>query len=289
MKWVVGLAVVMLVGLSASAVARNNSPAVLLELGSDARALGMGGAFVSLAGEATTLLYNPAGLAYVNDQSVSGYVARPFGAFDHLAFGYAGPNLGASLLQMGVATVAQTNEFGNPTGQSLDYVSRAAVAGFGYEIFDGLAFGAQFKGYFEENGPVRGFGWALDPALLYTSGALKLGAVFKNAVSEAIVYDNGQQAPWFTQWVLGGSWSLQLPSEMALVLAVDVEGLGQDEVRPHLGGELWIDNLALRLGWDAGMLTAGASVLYGNLQVHWAYAFHDTLPETLRLSATVSY
>jgi len=276
-------------GLGASAAARNVGPAVLLELGTDARALGMGGAFVSLAGAAGTLAYNPAGLAYVSDQSISGYVTRPFGAFDHLAFGYARANLGASLLQMDVATAARTNEFGNPTGQMLHYVSRAAVAGFGYEVFDGLAFGAQLKGYFEENGPVRGFGWALDPALLYASGAFKVGAVLKNAISEAIVYDNGYRAPWVTHWVLGGSWSLQLPAQMALVLAADVENLAQHEVRPHLGGELWIGNVGLRVGWDAGTLTAGASVLYRNLQVHWAYAFHESLPETLRLSASLSY
>lgn len=288
MKWV-GLAVAIAMGWSTSGVANGQDPAVLLALGTDARALGMGGAFVSLAGEVPTFTANPAGLAYVNGRSLSGYAARPFGAFTHVALGYAGPHLGVSLMQMDVATVAQTNEFGNPTGQPLAYVSRAALAGFGYEVFDGLAFGAQLKGYFEANGPVHGFGWALDPALLYARGALRLGAVFKNAVSEAIAYDNDDQASWLRRWVVGGSWSLQLPSKMALVLAADAESVDQGEVRPHLGAELWIGNVGLRMGWDAGMLTAGASVLYRNLQVHWAYAFHDTLPETLRLSASVSY
>lgn len=264
-------------------------PAPLLELGLGARALGMGGAFVSLIGDADALGYNPAALAYQRGRALGGYVSRPFDAYDHLALGLATESLGLSLSQIGVSGISQTNHFGTPVGRPLSYVARAAVAGFGVELAPGVAFGAQWKAYFEDLGPLRGFGWALDPALLFRTGAWSLGAVLRQALGEPIAYDDGAQVAWPARLTLGGSWRWADGSDLRATLAADLDGAFGLDVRPRLGAEVWLGQVGVRLGWDAGMLTAGASVERGDLRLHWAYAFHDTLPQTLRLSASVSY
>ncbi len=261
----------------------------LLELGVGARALGMGGAYASLGGDADSLMYNPAGLAFMESSQLSGYISRPFEAFNHLAMGYALPNFGVSILEMNLSSVMETNEFGNPTGRALNYVSRSAIAGFGYEIVDGAAFGAQVKLYNEESGPLSGFGWAVDPAILYRTDSFSLGAVWRNAINENIEYDNDYEETWTDDLVIGGSWKLIIDEDVSMLVAADVSGLTGEEMKLQLGSEMWLGQLGLRLGLDRGQFTAGASVLYRDLQIHWAYAFHDTLPQTLRLSAAIDF
>lgn len=261
----------------------------LLELGVGARALGMGGAFVSLGGDADSLMYNPAGLAFMQTSQLSGYISRPFESFNHLAMGYAFPNLGLSILEMNLSSAMETNEFGTPTGRTLNYVSRSAIAGFGYEIIEGAAFGAQVKLYSEEIGTSTGFGWAVDPALLYRTNSISIGAVWRNAINENIEYDNNYEETWTDDLVVGGSWKLIIDEGTSILLAADASGLTGENIKFQLGGEMWMGQLGLRLGLDRGQLTAGASVLYRNLQIHWAYAFHDTLPQTLRLSAAMDF
>lgn len=281
----IGLAIVLL----GFGIAAPSEAITLLDMSSGARPLGMGGAFVSMTADAASLMYNPAGLAFLSEQQISGYAARPFGALDHLAFGLAAPHIGLTVLQLSASGALETNVFGNPTGRPLDYVSRAAVAGLGYELLPGLAVGAQIKAYLEENGPVRGFGWALDPAVLYTQDAFSVGAVWRNLLNEAVHYDNGHQEAWVSQLTLGGSWLWAVSEDASLRFAADVEGLLQTRWGLHLGTEVWLKNLALRAGWDRGLLTFGASVKHNNLQLHWAYAVHETLPQTVRLSASVAF
>lgn len=282
--------VLIVVGMNSQAFGQTPEGKIaLLELGVGARALGMGGAYVSLGGDADSLLYNPAGLAFMNRSQLSGYASRPFEAFHHVAMGYAVPNLGVSVMQMGLNSVMETNEFGNPTGRTLDYTSRSAIGGFGYEIFPGAAFGAQVKLYSEESGPVTGFGWAVDPALLYRTDFLSIGLIWRNAISDDIQYDNDYEEAWASDLTIGGSWKLSIEKQVYMLLAADVSGVMQNDIAVQVGGEAWLGQFGIRLGWDRGLITAGASVLYRNLQIHWAYAFHDTLPQTLRLSASMDF
>lgn len=284
------LLLVLTLGLGVVAFAQGGSVATLLDMGVGARALGMGGAVLSLRTDASSLLYNPAGLAFLEERQLSGYAARPFGALNHLAVGFAQPFWGVSVMQLDVAGAAETNAFGNPTGRPLNYVSRAGVAGWGYEVVPGLALGAQLKVYTEQNGPLQGLGWALEPALLYTDGSLSLGAVWRGALNEAVRYDNGHSERWPNALSAGASWLWAIRPEVSLRLAADADGLLSDNgVALHVGAELWLNNLGLRAGWDRGLMTFGASVVYRNLSLHLAYALHETLPETVRLSATVSF
>jgi len=269
------LTLVAVLSLSVGVFAQGGSVAALLDMGVGARALGMGGAVISLGADASSLLYNPAGLAFLSERQFSGYAARPFGAINHLALGFAQPSLGVSVAQLDVAGSAETNVFGNPTGRPLSYVSRAGVAGWGYEVIPGLALGAQLKVYLEQNGPLQGAGWAVDPALLYTDGSLSLGAVWRNLLNEAIQYDNGHSESWSSSLSVGTSWLWSIRPEVSLRLAADVDGLSSEQTAFHLGGELWLSNLGLRVGWDRGLLTFGASVLYRNTQLHLAYALHE--------------
>ncbi len=262
--------------------------AALLALGAGARPLGMGGAFTALADGVEAPLYNPAGLAWAQGSHAGGFASTPFGALTHLALGVTSPHLGATLTQLSAPGALETNAFGNPTGRTLDYASRAGVAGFGVELLPGLALGAAVKLYGEASGDISGFGWALDPAVLYAAGGLRLGAVWRNAANDPIAFSNGYAEPWTEGLTLGAAWRAPLRRDVSLTLAADAEdALGT--IGWHAGVELWLERLGLRAGWDRNALTAGASVRGEGLTVDWGYAFHPTLPQTLRLSAAWAF
>ena len=62
---------VVLLGLTALLLADDAGQETPFSLGSGARSLGMGSAFSSLSRDATSIYYNPAGMAYLNYQEVA--------------------------------------------------------------------------------------------------------------------------------------------------------------------------------------------------------------------------
>ena len=79
---------------------------------------------------------------------------------------------------------------------------------------------------------------------------------------------------------LGLALDHQFSENVALLVSADVEKTREMDTHLHAGAELVLmDLLALRLGHNADMLTAGAGVNYGNLAVQ--YAFEDNVIETV--------
>ena len=59
-------------------IGQNNvatTSAAFLEIGAGARSLGMGGAFVSVANDASSMYWNPAGIVNVNTVNLENYYA----------------------------------------------------------------------------------------------------------------------------------------------------------------------------------------------------------------------
>jgi hypothetical protein len=263
-------------------------PITVLDLGMGARALGMGGAFTSIAEDTASLFYNPAGLALIESANLEGYAARPFDVYNHLALGITAPQLGIGMVQYGLQNISKPNEFGNPTGETFSYLSRAGLIGGGTLRVPGFALGATLKALIEDNGPVRGSGWGLDVGVLYEQSGFRLGLVAGNVLSDDVEYSNGDVMLWHNFMRGGVSYTSELSGTSTFCIAVDGE-FKNDVLAFHIGAELWLDALGLRMGWDRGLWTAGASVRQDDVAVHMAYSMHDVLPQTLRLSASMNF
>lgn len=264
--------------------------AALFEIGMGARPLGMGNASTGLADDENAAFYNPAALAFLEAKGVTSLYTKQFEAADYGALGFASRALGLSLLQLHALNIPIANAFGNPDEESINYVSRAGLLSLGVALVNTIALGARLKFYHEQSGEITGFGWAIDPAVMIDLTLqpcrLRLGAIFENALSSAIRFSNAHTESWVPSLRAGGSLVYESPDGAAkLALLADVSGMPERPV-PHVGVELWLEDLGLRAGFDGGVLTFGTSVNLKNIRIDWSYAAHPQLPHSNRFSIT---
>ncbi len=276
------------------------SVAALFEIGMGARPMGMGNAFVGLADDENAAFYNPAALAFLNTRGVTSLYTKQFEAVDYGALGFASKSLGLNFLQLYAPDISVVNVFGNPDEELISYVSRAGLVSLGVAIVDSIAVGSRLKFYHEQSGKINGFGWAIDPAvmldlrLLWVYGAtarLRLGAILENALSSAIRFSNEHKESWVPSLRVGGSLVYEFLDQKAkLSLLIDMSGV-PDRPVPHVGAELWLENLGVRAGFDGGVLTVGTSIRLKkeSMRIDWAYAAHPQLPHSNRLSTTFRF
>jgi len=166
--------------------------------GVDARALGMGGAYVSLASEVSAGYWNPAGLSHLQYPEVSYmHVERFSGA---VTFDYGGVALPVSErstvaisgFRSGVNDIVNTLEAWNPDrGVPLgSYESRitrfsaadwALYVSYSRRLSDRLTLGVNFKGIRRSIGDfAQAWGYSVDVAGQYRMGPYRFGAVIRD-------------------------------------------------------------------------------------------------------------
>ena len=166
--------------------------------GVDARALGMGGAYVSLAHEVSAGYWNPAGLSGLSYPEISYmHVERFAGAvsFDYGAVAMpvtARSTVGISAFRSGVNDIVNTLAAWNPDrGQPLpNYGSRitrfsaadwALFVSYSRKVSGRLSVGVNFKGVHRSIGDFAGaWGYSMDASARYRTGPYRFGAVIRD-------------------------------------------------------------------------------------------------------------
>ena len=169
--------------------------------GVDARALGMGGAYVGLADEVSAGYWNPAGLHGLSYPEI-GYmhVERFAGAVSFDYGGVAMPvtarsTVGVSVFRSGVNDIVNTLAAWNPDrGQPLpDYESRitrfsaadwALFVSYSRAVGERLSVGVNFKGIHRSIGDfANAWGYSMDVAARYRAGPYRLGVVVRDVTT----------------------------------------------------------------------------------------------------------
>jgi hypothetical protein len=166
--------------------------------GVDARALGMGGAYVSLADEVSAGYWNPAGLSYLQYPELSYMRVERFSGA--VSFDYGGVALpvnerstvAISGFRSGVNDIVNTLEAWNPDrGVPLgSYESRitrfsaadwALFVSYSRRLSDRLTVGVNFKGIRRSIGDfAEAWGYSMDVAAQYRVGPYRFGAVVQD-------------------------------------------------------------------------------------------------------------
>lgn len=292
---VVSLALIMV--LSAVAFADELGAFSAFKNGIGARALAMGGAFVAVCDDTTAMVWNPAGLAQINDTRIAGMSTDLFGqGATHqfvgatTSFANLGIGLGweiASIQGEGVGTDFQP-------GASFTWVENAIIGSISTSVLDGVMAGANVKYYMADSAndnAATGFGF--DLGLLVSLGDMFVVGVSATDVAGSTITWDSEAVNVVTGMYTAGV-AMMLADDM-FVLAADVDFDGTALGNTHVGMEFQvIDELALRGGvvltdnFQDYYLTVGAGINVAGLYVDAAYILEETLGNTLVLSAEFS-
>lgn len=297
MKRVIVGTLALLMVISAIALADGVGAFSAFKSGIGARALAMGGAFVAVADDATAMVWNPAGLAQLNDTRIGGMSTDLFGmGITHQFVGAVTTfaNFGIGLGWERASVAGQVVDEDGIAGDMFTWNEQAILGTLATNIMDiGLA-GANVKYYMADDGlgdTADGFGF--DLGLL-----VNLGDMFAVGVTATDL--GGTTVNWVggSQDVVSGLYKAGMAMKLVdgmLVLAADMDFDGTDLGDAHVGMEFnIIKELALRggvvltNGFQDYYFAVGAGINVAGLYVDAAYMLEETIGNTLILSAEFS-
>jgi len=310
-----------------------------LKLGVGARALGMGGAFASIADDASAVYWNPAGLTFLRQGQALGMHAEHFGGeigHDFLTVAY--PLRGATrasegivaigwdrvavddievtldgLLDYGQDGVSGTGDTGEndgkyTLGETFDYskfrmetnANQAFFFSYAQNVSDRLSVGGTVKLLRMDLVGTNATGIGADLGLLWqASPSLTLAAMAQDLTTTRISWDTGHRETMAPSFVLGSYYARPLGGYGIVSVAADLTLVNdeRDEASQlgggadlHAGLEYWYDRqLALRVGTDAGHLTAGTGFRWRRFGVDYAFLSHDDLDNAHRVSGQLNF
>lgn len=255
---------------------------VFLRLGNGARASGMGEAFTAVADDATSVYWNPAGLAAVDDVELN---------LSHTEW----------LIDIRFEQISVVNEmFGGAVGLAFtglfygdldrygDYPSLtpdgtfapydfALSAGYGKDILPNLAAGAAVKLIYEKIDFESATSWAVDLGLSHKSmiEGLTLAATLLNLGPQAKFVEEKFYPPF--QARIGAAYLYTADwLHGDLIAATDVVFPNDGDMKLHVGAEYNYERyLSVRAGYKGNYyvqgLTMGLGLRYKNLRFDYAF------------------
>ncbi|TKJ40701.1 hypothetical protein CEE37_06980 [candidate division LCP-89 bacterium B3_LCP] len=276
------LSVVTASSTQASWLSDGKYAAEFLSIGVDARAQGMGGAYAALSDGASSLYWNPAGLAHLNSHHLTLMHAEQFEGivgYDYLGYGRPGKDQsgwGFGLIRLGVDNIPVTalEDPSQPLGADnrviVDYMTTdtemALLAGYGRQYSSKFAYGASVKVIGKWVADNSAYGLGFDLGVKYKPWKhFAFGAVLQDVTTTALIWDTGHKEAIAPTFKLGSAYQVDIPSLIArLTLAADVDfrftdrgeadqfQFGAITADTHVGLEYLIDisgtKLALRGG-----------------------------------------
>lgn len=281
------------------------SEASFLKVGVGAKALGMGGAFVGLADDASALYWNPGGLSQLRQKEDLSQLRQREVLFAHNVLsqgisqyflGYVQSlgernrrNIGLALNYMNVGDIeGREGEFSSVK----DLEASFSVISLNYSQCVGSDLGIGVSGKVIA-GDLEGdqeTAFALDLGLLYLRGSLGLGVSLNNLGSQL----GGADLP--KEIRAGLSYRL-LKDKLTLVASLDT----LEETRWHLGAQclLFDKFVALRGGFETASgrsklgsgtgLSLGLGLNFNNFRLDYAFLPYGEIGDTHRLSLAVNF
>jgi tetratricopeptide (TPR) repeat protein len=260
-------------------------------VGIGARALGMGGGFVSLADDATAMFYNPASLPVLESQEISLMHMDLFEGTMYNFGGWVYPDIklggfGVGFMRIGTDDIPRMNNY-IPDG-SFDYAQSQFLLAYGQRLQGGLSLGLTFKLVNQSIADLSDYGFGFDLGMMARlSRHLSAGLLIRDMVPPEL--ELSQKSEITPISVLGGLSvrHLSLGRSAALTGSLEVEKIENRSSRLHTGAELVIQSsYALRAGYDRDNFSLGVGASLKRLKIDYAYKFLDYIEDSHRFSVS---
>jgi len=263
-------------------------------LGTDARALGMGRAYVSIVDGPAAIFWNPAGLSQTNQKGISLLHSNLFldTSYDFIGYCYPTPRAGAfgvGLFRLGVTNIEERDSRNNLINSSLKNEQLEYIFSYSHEPSPLLSYGVSLNLHTHKIYSYFATGVGVDVGVLYhPDGIFKdftLGANLQNILEPTLKLKK-DTTKYPLNLKAGISYHSGLNNEMVISLDMDKSRL--TAIKLHLGAEYSLyKTISLRIGLDDENLTYGLGIKYKGVKFDYAYALHD-LKDTHRFSANLS-
>jgi hypothetical protein len=254
--------------LPAAALAQTESggaPGSWLSSYAGARTVGLGGAFVATADDAMGVLWNPAGLQWMDQNQAMFESVRLFEdtSINSLSFALPGsrlPSLGVSILSLGSGNFERTNELNNPLG-TFSEGETAYLFSLAKGFSSRFSVGTNFKVVHQSVEDFSGTGFGVDVGGIFQlTSALRVGASVLNLGGPSITLRSAPET-YPTEFRAGATYEV-LNGRARLSMEVDqANGPGASY---HGGAEYWVQpGIGLRFGYSDDRATGGFSYRFG--------------------------
>lgn len=269
-------------------------PFNFLLLDANARAVGLGGAYTTLAADSNALLYNPAGLGRIrrhevtvmHNQYVEGLTQEYMGLAVRQGFG-----LQLNYLRFGGLDRTTYSKPGGTLGK-FDIQDMAFGAGYGHTFFESLSLGLGGKFIKEQNDNVTAQGYAFDAGMLLSHPelpGLTFGLAGINIGPDVRFLRDKEKLPLQLRGGLSYAWK-------EMTVAADATKERHDQVRVAAGIErTFAGRAAVRVGFtsrndaaDVGIV-GGAGLIWKDSSIDYAFMPFGELGLTHRVSLTLRW
>jgi tetratricopeptide (TPR) repeat protein len=258
--------------------------------GVGSRAIGLGGAFTSLADDGSALYWNPAALRNVQDKQIMAMYMPISGDFaDGTTFTYLGavyPTLSAGAWGIGFLRASSSFEGFDAASVPLgtqDYSETHVLLGYAFERRDGflmgaLASGVNFKIANQQVAGASGTSAGIDLGFRYSPNfakSLSVGLNFQDLAAPA--YKLNVQDDIVPMKVLAGlGYTYVLKNQSALRVMVQADMPAEADMSLHAGVEYaFARYVSLRVGMDDSNITFGLGVIVSSFGLDYAFLGAD--------------
>lgn len=281
-----------LVGTLASAAYAGADPAAFLKVGVGARAMAMGGAFVSVADDTSAIYWNPAGLGKVTRVSAAAMVQSlsssqwdtikdvtptyqfvgltfPVRSFSIPGINNTSNTFGIGMISNSLASVPYTTldtATNKITRDTFEDTEKAYFVSYGFPLFSGsdnIYTGFTMKYITQQFTKIDGAnasGIDMDFGCLMSLGTLNLGLVFQRGVD--LRWDNGHTDSAGMTSKAGLSNTFHFKRNLSLLASVDVVQAHNEPLSGNFGAEFGYRKASMPaggavFGFDALLLRLG--------------------------------
>jgi len=263
-------------------------------IGSSVRSVGMGGGFIGMADDASTVYWNQAALGLLEEQEFNFMHATLFegSIYDVANFVYPHPKFGGfgiSLMRLGTGDIVRRVDW-NESGEFHYYIAQAMLA-YGRELYRGFYVGSALKIVNQSLDDNSTYGFGLDVSVyrqIYKD--LSAGLLFQDIIAPKLSLQSDEETLPHNLIAGIGIREFSFFDDLRHKFNLGLEIPEDRSVKLHTGLETtYRERMDIRIGYDRDNLTFGLGVLFDRVRFDYAYKIMDGITDSHRFGLSLKF